>query len=199
VDQNRNVDDMPDCLLKYQTIVAQAKQRRSKFVDAEFPHDNSSLGDEVANDVFRKGANWVSFSDQGGLEVRFGRNGERVGTTEKYSIFKDGIDANDIQQGQLGDCYYLSALAVLGAAQTRARFVFVDGEDEWRECGAFCIRFYADGKEDLVIVDDYFPLKDGDYPFVTSSDPLELWPMVLEKAYAKRYGSFAAIAGGFPD
>jgi hypothetical protein len=91
VDPNRNVDQMPDCFLKYQTIVAQAKQRRSKFVDAEFPHDNSSLGAEVANEVFREGADWVSFSAQGGRADPSGRS------TEYYSIFKDGIDVNDIQ------------------------------------------------------------------------------------------------------
>lgn len=65
VDPNRNVDDMPDCLLKYQTIVAQAKQGR-KFIDAEFPHDNSSLGDDVADEVFKNKATWESFSARGG-------------------------------------------------------------------------------------------------------------------------------------
>ena len=72
-------------------------------------------------------------------------------------------------------------------------------EDEWRECGAFCVRFYADGKEDLVIVDDYFPLKGKRLTFATSVDELELWPTILEKAYAKRYGSYSAIVGGFAD
>ena len=94
MDPNRNVDDMPDCLLKYQTIVAQAKQRKRKFIDAEFPHDDSSLGDEVAGkDIFPRGAVWVSFSEQGGLEARRPKHSDN---TEKYSIFKDGIDANDI-------------------------------------------------------------------------------------------------------
>jgi hypothetical protein len=92
----------------------------------------------------------------------------------------------------------------LGPDQTRAKFIFINHEDEWRECGAFCVRFYANGKEDLVIVDDYFPLDHANdlyatYPFVSSSDPFELWPMILEKAYAKRYGSFSAIVGGHVD
>lgn len=123
------------------------------------------MGAEPAKGVFRGKAKWASYSEHGGLELEFDGNGNSIkpnsGSRKKYSIFKDGVDANDIQQGELGDCYYLSALAVLGPAQTRARFVFVGGEDEWRDCGAFCIRFYAVGKEDFVIVDDYFPFRNG--------------------------------------
>lgn len=99
IDANRNVDDMPDCLLKYQTIVAQAKEQNRKFIDAEFPHDNTSLGDDLVANIFPEGARWVSFSAKGGLPVEY--NAERAKTKSpeqsKYSIFKDGVDANDIQ------------------------------------------------------------------------------------------------------
>lgn len=76
--------------------------------------------------------------------------------------------------------------------------MFLHDENEWLECGAFCVKFFNHGKEDIVIIDDYFPWLDDDYPYVSSSDKLELWPMIIEKAYAKKFGSYSLIgSGGF--
>jgi len=96
----------------------------------------------------------------------------------------------------MGDCYFLSAIAVLGSAQTRDKFVLLNTDDEFAQCGAFCVRFYADGKEDIVIVDDMIPMLGGDFFGVSTPTGKELWPLILEKAYAKKYGSFSAIEGG---
>lgn len=62
-----------------------------------------------------------------------------------YKVFTDGVDANDIKQGACGDCYFLSALACMGNKFTRDKFIFLNSEDEWQKCGAFCIKFYDDG------------------------------------------------------
>ena len=54
------------------------------------------------------------------------------------------------------------------------------------------------GEMKRVIVDDRLPLKDDNTPaFATSKDKRELWVSILEKAYAKFYGSYEAIEGGF--
>ena len=39
----------------------------------------------------------------------------------------------------------------------------------------------------------------GDWIFVTTKTRTELWPAILEKAYAKKYGSYSTIAGGLVD
>jgi hypothetical protein len=52
-------------------------------------------------------------------------------------------------------------MAVLGSKHTRDRFVFISNEKEWLECGAFCVKFFNQGKEDIVIVDDAFPFVGG--------------------------------------
>jgi hypothetical protein len=69
-------------------------------------------------------------------------------------------------------------------------------EDEWAKLGCFCVRFYREGEEVYVIVDDYFPMRKVEggklgWAFASGGDDgEELWPLVLEKAYAKLYGSY---------
>lgn len=123
--------------------------------------------------------------------------GDKPGTV----IFEDGIDASDIRQGGLGDCYFLSSIAVLGNRQTRDKFVFVNDEAEWRECGAVCIKFFNGGKEQFVIIDDFLPLYENGEDFIFTSTPSgkEMWPMLIEKAFAKLYGSYSVIEGGLVD
>lgn len=41
------------------------------------------------------------------------------------AIFQDGIDPNDIEQGALGDCYYLSALSSMAEDPDRIKARFV--------------------------------------------------------------------------
>jgi hypothetical protein len=72
---------------------------------------------------------------------------------KSYSLFTDGVDVNDVIQGTIGDCYFLSAMAVLSNDDVRDKFIY-EVDDEWETCGAFCIKFYDDGKEDIIIVDD---------------------------------------------
>ena len=62
----------------------------------------------------------------------------------------------------------------------------------------FCVKFYREGEEEIVVVDDYFPvLGNGNWAFVSGgSDGKELWPMVLEKAYAKMNGNYNYIEAG---
>ena len=179
-----DLDSMPDCRLKYEIIVKRAKAGMGKFADAQFPPNDKTIGDTVLQNNIP------------GVTVRWDRMGEKPKTV----IFEDGIDASDIRQGGLGDCYFLSSIAVLGNRQTRDKFVFIDGEDEWRQCGACCLKFYNGGKEQFVIVDDHLPLyESGDFIFTSTPSGTEMWPMLIEKAFAKLYGSYSVIEGGLVD
>lgn len=100
-------------------------------------------------------------------------------------------------QGEIGDCYFLSALAVLGGDRVKKLIITIDNPSEWKQCGAFCVRFFDGGQDDIVIIDDHFPVFGGtDLCFTHSPDGKELWPAILEKAYAKKYGSYTAIWKG---
>ena len=90
---------------------------------------------------------------------------------------------------------------MLGTQKTRERFIFINSEEEWKACGAFCVRFFDDGKEDIVIIDDHmlFVHNGHSLAFVRTPSEVELWPCILEKAFAKKYGSFTVIEGGLVD
>jgi len=76
--------------------------------------------------------------------------------------------------------------------------VSIETTEEWRDCGAFCVRFYKDDFIEYVVVDDYFPAYANDkWTFAQGgNDGKEIWPMVLEKAYAKFYGTYNYIEAG---
>jgi hypothetical protein len=55
--------------------------------------------------------------------------------------------------------------------------------------------FYSGGSPMLIEIDDNFAVnKNNEHPFVKiqkdEREEISLWPMIVEKAYAKMFGSF---------
>lgn len=75
----------------------------------------------------------------------------------------------------------------------------LEGDQQiWKNSnGAYMIRFFKFSKEVYVIIDDYLPVdKEDKFAFAKSEDKDEIWPALLEKAYAKMYSSYNNIVGG---
>lgn len=111
-------------------------------------------------------------------------------------LFQGGIETSDINQGELGDCYLL---VVLGAAAydqqaIEARFY----HKELNSVGAILVKMFVNGKEQWILIDDYIPTKYGKPAFVSSIDEGEVWPCLLEKAWAKLHGTYARCEAGQP-
>ena len=70
---------------------------------------------------------------------------------------------------------------------------------EVNNAGIYLLKFYINGIETPVIVDDYFPVHRGstDLCFADSKGE-ELWVSLLEKGWAKLHGTYARIEGGLP-
>jgi hypothetical protein len=128
------------------------------------------------------------------------------------SLFRNGIQYQDVDQGGLGDCYLCAALA--GAAfrnPTRIQNMFIDNGDD-----TYTVRFFNNGVADYVTVDRYLPTNNfgqsiymgwgGDLNTATTN---ELWTGLAERAYAQMSesawinrsstNSYATISGGWPD
>ncbi|RLN25816.1 hypothetical protein BBJ28_00020035, partial [Nothophytophthora sp. Chile5] len=120
------------------------------------------------------------------------------------TLFADGVCSGDVIQGNLGDCWFLSALSVVATRFDLLEQSFWRG-DQHKAKGLFVCKFMKNFVWHYVLVDDRFPVfgfsdkKAGKPYFARCRDPNELWVTVLEKAYAKLHGSYEALIGGFVD
>ncbi|KAL5482317.1 hypothetical protein ACEPAI_8911 [Sanghuangporus weigelae] len=142
---------------------------------------------------------------------------------EKPSFFVDDASASDICQGQLGDCWFLSAIAAVATKPELIKKLCVEHDPI---VGVYGFIFCRDGEWVDVIIDDQLFTSvpkwesisgetqavyhyDSDMYdsiarrggktlyFARSSQENEIWVPLIEKAYAKLHGDFDAIEGGY--
>lgn len=135
---------MPDCLHKYKVILEKFKANGGeKFIDGQFKANKESIGDQVIEyNCDGEDLKWVRLSEH------------QTDEGQTHVLFDEEATANDVIQGALGDCYFLSSMAVLGNEEVKKRFYYINTDDEWLDSGCFCVVFFDNGKEEFVIVDD---------------------------------------------
>jgi Calpain family cysteine protease len=109
-------------------------------------------------------------------------------------LFQNGITYTDINQNDLGDCYFLAGLAAtaLRTPDVLQNMFIANGDNTWT------VRFYHDGIADYVTVDNWLPTSANSNPAVVgkavfadwggnwSNNPNnELWVALAEKAYVQ--------------
>lgn len=105
-----------------------------------------------------------------------------------------------IATGMLGDCYLLSALSVLAEKPERI-LKLLGNSTETNASGCYSIKMYKRGIEKEVVVDDHIPclpksLSQRSQAIFSRSKSGEMWPMLIEKAYAKLHGGYQQIEAG---
>mmetsp|Transcript_35355 Transcript_35355/g.82630 ORF Transcript_35355/g.82630 Transcript_35355/m.82630 type:complete len:807 (+) Transcript_35355:85-2505(+) len=120
----------------------------------------------------------------------------------RYHVFgPGGPQFDDIDQGALGTCYFLAAMASVAYFQPWALEQMYLGYEPESESSfpVHVVQFLLHGKPTAVAVDEYFPVTAENWPsFVQfNTKKLIVWPMIYEKAWAKVFGSFKGVEAGF--
>jgi len=115
----------------------------------------------------------------------------------KVSLFSGGVEPRDIGQGQLGDCWLLSAIACLAEFPGAVQNCFVT--KEYSLLGKYQVKIFdrPKNKWTTITIDDLFPCdrKTGN-PVYARPNGDELWVLILEKAFAKYCGDYESLSGG---
>ena len=125
---------------------------------------------------------------------------EELFDSKNYSVFHDGIAVEDIVQGKICDCYFLSVLGSLCKFPELIDKLFYFKEKTKEHI--YGIYFYINGNKKLVLIDDYLPcVGTGFKQFAMSkSEENEIWVALIEKAWAKVNGNYIRIGcGGSPN
>ena len=151
LDLSKPVDELPDCPQKFTKIEENCHDMEEKYIDAQFNATDEAeqakvLGEGITQNS-RHPANIII------------KSWSRASDMEGAVLWRDGASHEDITQGALGDCYFLSAVSVLGNDRIKEIFMSEqEGEDNWKKTGAFLLKFYKNGEPEYIIVDDYLPL-----------------------------------------
>lgn len=110
------------------------------------------------------------------------------------------VAETDVDQGALGDCYYVAALAAVAAVDP----AIIERSVNENANGTFTVTLYPDGEPVEIVVTPTFPAKEmsGTPVPAYSGDSQtagtwELWPLAYEKALAIYEESYEDIEGGW--
>ena len=172
-------------------------QTKTKFYDDLFPPNINSLikgyhPKKIFKKNSKKGSNTLS-------EVLFKEYKDIVWKRESDTINnivsilpQDNIFTNRIIYSKLSNPNLFSAINALGNFPERIKKIFVNSKKD-ATC-LFGVNICRNGNLQQVVIDDFFPFnqKNNSKTFMTEEKGL-LWPQILEKSYAKIYGSYNLI------
>jgi len=170
------VDDEDKAIKKWTSIVSFCREAKLPFVDDSFQPNIGSLG-------------------KSSRSVRQWRRPYEIRTDNgiPWVVFRDPRPS-DIMQGILGNCWLLSALAVLAEKPELLEKVMITRE-LCRE-GAYQVRLCKGGKWKIVLVDDLLPCNANGTLVYSQASRNQLWVPLIEKAVAKLYGSYESLVAG---
>ncbi|XP_071111005.1 calpain-A-like [Haliotis cracherodii] len=182
---NRQEDTNTNRHIKLQSSeeVLQSLSEGELFEDPYFPACNSSL----------------HHSDGDGADVQWIRPKDLLSDGAMPEMMVDGVTKDDIQQGILGDCWFLSSCAAVSQQERFMKKIMPERNqplcgEEYK--GIVCFQFWRYGKWIQVYIDDRLPVQNGKLIYAHCTEQREFWVALIEKAYAKVHGSYEALEGG---
>ena len=172
---------LPAPILKEQELDhVEEEQAGDTYQDPDFTHAANIEASEKALDhpLSWEGISWKHLKELP----------EGVGPLYKQ------INPLTIQQGDLGNCYLISALSAISMRPAFIKRLFLSDTISDKEPTAVWLNI--SGRWTLVKVDSYFPIREDGLFRMASNKSGEHWVGFLEKAYAKAFGSYQLIDGG---
>jgi len=174
------------CTREVSKIVADCKAKNEKFTDPKWDVNTSAL---PVLYVDKEKPGWD-------CTVAKPHSYKRMSEiASNPSLFKAGVHAGDILQGQIGTCFLLGAMgAMVSHNEHVMKKIFVKYDVD---VGVYGVRFCIDGEWDFVIVDDWMPVDaNGRLLYARSKDRDEVWCPILEKAFCKLKTCYEMCDGG---
>lgn len=177
----------------------QYPKKNIKFIDDIFPPNNNSIfglnskGTRI--DKFQSRTFLYDSNFQVKSENIVWLSAKEIFNNEKYEIFKDSVEIDDIKQGTLGDCYFLSSICSMSKYPQLIYQIFRTWKVPKNGCYEVILRLNGEWK--IILLDDKFPCdKFSRKPIFSKPHDNELWSMLLEKAWAKVNKGYINIIGG---
>ena len=179
----------------FTSISEHLKQLKDKFFDNQFPPNENSLIKGFKLSSFKNNLKlYLKFKQPLTLLHKNWRNlkWKRESETLKFTkIFDETIESKEIKIGEFSNKNFISVISALSEFPNLIKKLFIF--DKKNENAYFCVKLCKDGLYKEIIIDDFFPFKNQTELAFTSDYKNVLWPQILEKAYAKAYGSYNNI------
>ncbi|XP_052077598.1 calpain-15-like [Mytilus californianus] len=162
-------------------IVLNCKQDKINFTDKDFPPNDNSL---------------FKVHRPGGSNIKWKRlkDVKDDGKDPIHWKVYDKPTANDIMQGEIGNCWFICALAVVAERQKLVERIVVT--KNYCPEGAYVVRLCKDGIWKTVVLDDHFPVDQYERLKYSKARRGQLWVPLIEKAAAKMHGCYQALGSG---
>ena len=173
-------------------------QTKSKFLDEIFPPNINSLikGYHPINKTKNKKIKANNIGEiilKDYKDISWKRDSELINNNINNIFPQDNILINRIIYNKLSNPNLFYALNILGANPEKIKKLFINTKKD-STC-IFGVKLCHNGHLEQVVIDDFFPYnqKNNSKAFL-SEEKGYLWPQILEKAYAKLYGSYNLIS-----
>ncbi|CAF1106978.1 unnamed protein product [Rotaria sordida] len=167
----------------FANIVLFCQQNNTNFVDDQFPPISRSIGhiDSIINHPLK----WLRISEISPLSAS--------DLCLQWSVYSSP-KPSDIQQGALGDCWLMAALALITERPQMLEHILLT--KTINDQGVYLVRICHNGLWKTVIVDDCFPCTQYNQLAFTQAHRRQLYVPIIEKACAKLFGSYADLISG---
>ena len=167
---------------------------KEAFIDESFPPDENSLMGKSKEGSYLDPveSRRKLFRDS---DVEWKRISEII---PKPVIYEDTINMNNIKYGRVSLPYFYSVLSSLANCYPSI-FTKIILSKDYNPNGMYQVKLYIDGEFQTIILDDYFPcIKGTNVYFFTKPSNFEIWPLLIEKAWAKVNGGYLNIVNLWP-